>query len=126
MPVVRMPPFRRLFLTKPEADRLLPLLWGNEREYGHCSQPCKEAPWDSIPLWRLLWQDLQEATVLVQPHVVLPTNSHPPKGEGFSEEWRQEPMRLTFSLLTRTLLCLFRTVCSLNHGDFPISCSTET
>ena len=23
-----------------------------------------------------------------QPHVVLPTNSHPPKGEGFSEGWR--------------------------------------
>ena len=69
-----------------EAGRLLPLLWGYEREYGHCSQPCEEAPWDSIPLWRLLWQDLQEATVLVQPHVVLPANRHSLNGEGFSEE----------------------------------------
>ena len=50
------------------------------------SQPWEEAPWDSIPLWRLLRQDLQETTVLVQPHVVLPADRHPPEGEGFSEE----------------------------------------
>ena len=36
----------------------------------------------SIPLV----QDLQETTVLVQPHVVLPANRDPLEGEGFSEE----------------------------------------
>ena len=41
---------------------------------------------DSVPLWGLLWQDLQEAAVLVQPHVVLPANRHSLNGEGFSEE----------------------------------------
>ena len=38
---------------------------GNEREHSHCSQPCEEAPQNSIPLWRLLWKDLQETPVLV-------------------------------------------------------------
>ena len=48
--------------------------------------PCEEAPWNSVPLWRLLLQDLQETPVPVQPHVVLPTNRHSTEGEGFSEE----------------------------------------
>ena len=47
---------------------------------------CEEAPRDSLPQRRLLQQDLQETTVLVQPHVVLPANRDPPEGEGFPEE----------------------------------------
>ena len=111
--------------TNQRKQIALPLLWGNEWEYGHCLQPCEEAPWDSIPLWRLLWQVLQEAAVLVQPHVVLPVNCHSSNREGFLEEWRWEPMRLTFSLLTRTLLNPLKTVSSLNSGGSPLSCSTE-
>ena len=57
----------------------------NEQEHSYCSQPCEEAPRNSIPLWRLLLQDLQETPVLVQPHVVLLDNRHSTKG-GFSEE----------------------------------------
>ena len=89
------------------------------------TQPCKEAPRNSIPLWRLLWQDLQETPVLVQSHVVLLADHHSLEGEGFSEEGRREPMRLTLSLLTRTSSSLLKMVRSLNRGDFPISYNTE-
>ena len=52
-------------MTPEEADRILSLLWGNEQEHSYCSQPCEEAPRNSIPLWKLLLQDLQETPVLV-------------------------------------------------------------
>ena len=65
-----------LWLRSVKADSILPVLWGDERQFCHSLQPCQEAPQALLPLWGLLQKAVQGATAPLSAYEDLPPLPH--------------------------------------------------